>query len=147
MNRQFINLLQNNLIDTTLVDVYRVLDLCCFKFEGDKQSYSLHIQCTWRLTVNKIILLAIGDLYASESNNKIKFDYSRNLIPTKLKVISVNISEFGDIKITLLNSVNKEQWVLSTFSDSSVNEELWRFIEVDSNKNHLVCYPSKIQVE
>lgn len=124
-----------------------VLDLLCLSFVKDKHEYQLHIQCLTRLKKDKKIIASTNNLCYSQDDDE--SEVFSKAVSNHLKkytanqVCDVSISICGDMYFSFGNGVEMEIIV-----DSSVDDnEQWRFLEVDANKEHIVCYPNLLCCE
>ncbi|KZE64271.1 hypothetical protein AWM68_14370 [Fictibacillus phosphorivorans] len=114
--------------------------------------YALHIQCSWKITLNNKIVVASRDIYApsSEWNNlnddfdwdiqgTNKFDErikSINKFSGQLMVDRIEADDIGGIEVFLSGD-----YKLEVFPDSSgdtVDCEHWRFFNRKENSPHFV---------
>ena len=146
MDRKSVCAELDQLNEATLKDLYRFMDLACFTFQNKDQIYNLHIQSDWRLTLEDEIILAREDIYCEDQEDTSKFDRTVCSIPKDLAVKSWKMTPFGDLTLSFQSSTGAN-WMLHSFSDSSGHDEMWRLIHVDTEKAHLVCYPSGFAFE
>ena len=139
-------------------DIIEVID-----HRGNKkkvEEYALRIQCTWRLTGSKGIIVASQDRYCPKSGweeNENDFDWDvqgenrcdqlteKFLEDNKeypLIVKSVKADRFGGFVLTLENGVS-----LDAFPDESTNVEHWRFFRPYSESQHFVITSDGIEEE
>jgi len=111
--------------------------------------YALHVQCAWRLTELKKIIVGSADKYipsseiedydnfdwdiqgANRCDEQLKSMFAR--LTTELIVENVTADRFGGIKIFLSENV-----LLEIITDSSTDNEAWRFFRSGVDTEHLV---------
>ena len=112
--------------------------------------YSLHIQCSFRITLNNIILITDSDMYRPCSTMKedefncdiighTRYDefaekFSKQNAENWYRVVDVSMSKCGDVKIILTNGC-----IIEIFVNCSDDYEAWRFFE-NSDENESVHY-------
>jgi hypothetical protein len=145
-----------------LIDAGRACDLIWFVFGGmvkrederrgsfqEAAEYSLHVQCSWRLTDPERIITGSADKFIpnSESNYDDNFDWDvqgANRCDEQLKALFSGIEnrfivkdivadKFGGVKIYFTEDI-----VLEVFPDNSTEEEAWRFFRRGWDDPHLV---------
>lgn len=150
-----------DLIGLPLTHTTRAANMECLKFgtvyriekDGEKYNigeFALHLQCPWRLTNEKEIIVGSSDLYQrADESTKYEDDYdylkfNANLRDVKLdkfindksiKVISAKADKFGGLEICFDNNT-----ILTTFPDlaSKADNEIWRLIDFrNENSKHL----------
>ena len=127
------------LIGTELIDVGRAANMVWLHFTKDEESkYALHLQCPFRFETNEGILVTSGDMYfPATSFNEEYSDYAydvqeKNLFDEKA-VMLINgyyvqeliTGKHNDLHIEFSGEIS-----LNTFTNSSTNEEQWRFFQV-----------------
>jgi hypothetical protein len=114
--------------------------------------YALHIQCSWRITLDNKIVVASRDFYSPRSDwegNQDDFDWDiegenrfderiKNFLKVKgsLIVKQVEPDMIGGLKFIL-----SDDYILDVFPDSSEEDEQsehWRFFNRKDNSPHLV---------
>jgi hypothetical protein len=115
--------------------------------------YALHIQCSWRITLNNKIIVASRDFYSPNSkwddDNDDDFEWDKQgnnrfdeLIEIfmknneQLKVKQIDADNIGGVILTFSNGC-----VLEIFPDSSEDDdqsEHWRFFNRKENGPHFV---------
>jgi hypothetical protein len=139
-------------------DIIEVID-----HRGNKkkvEEYALHIQCAWRLTGSKGIIVASQDRYCPRTgwgDNEDDFDWDvqgenrcdqltekflEDNKKNRLTVQSVKADRFGGFVLTLENGVS-----LEGFPDGSTNIEHWRFFKPYSESQHFVITSDGIKEE
>ena len=124
---------------------------------------ALHIDCSFRLTCGVDILVSKGDMFqpASIVESEQDFDWDcfdwdvqgKNRFDEAVSryfcealgdfvVAKAAIGKWGDLKITFANG-----FVLETFTDSSGNEECWRFFEIGAETHVVVSGQGLVQDE
>lgn len=113
-----------------------------------KSEYALHIQSSWKFVdeKEKKILVASNDIYQprEENNWADNFNWEKkenNLFDEKigrlnlesLEVKNIEITSYSDLTISFSNFVR-----LLVFSDSSTNEEIWRFFKPGQDTTHYI---------
>jgi len=152
------------LINLPLTSTGRVVDLQWFVFgvtnpdesnnEHDQFNfeYAIHVQCAWRISDTKGIVVASRDRYYSancssyEDNQDFNWDVPgsnqcdqkiANFIESKstkpLIILSVEADVVGSLRINL-----SEGYVLDLFPDDSLGKEYWRFFKLNSDHTHFV---------
>ena len=118
----------------------------------ESAEYALHIQCSWRITLNNKIVVASRDFYStgSEWDGDIEdFDWDiqgnnrfderiKTFLKDKgrLKVEQIESDEVGGLKICLCGG-----YKLEAFPDSSEDDdqsEHWRFFNRKDNSPHFI---------
>ncbi len=118
----------------------------------ESAEYALHIQCSWRITLNNKIVLASRDFYSpsSEWDGDIEdFDWDiqgnnrfderiKSIIKDqgRLKVEKIESDEVGGLEVFL-----SDGYKLEAFPDSSEDDEQsehWRFFNRKDNSPHFV---------
>jgi len=139
-------------------DIIEVMDS-----RGNKkkvEEYALHIQCAWRLTGAKGIIVASQDRYYPRDGwegNEEDFDwdvqgenrcdqltkkYLEANEKNRLIVKSVKADRFGGFVLTLDNGDS-----LEAFPDDTTNLENWRFFKPYSGLSHFVVTSDGIEEE
>lgn len=114
--------------------------------------YALHIQCSWRITLNNKIVVASRDFYSPSSEwdgdiedfdwdmqDKNRFDERiKTFIKDKgrLQVKNIESDDIGGLKVFL-----SDGYKLEAFPDSSEDDdqgEHWRFFNRKDNSPHFV---------
>ena len=112
-----------NIVGYRFINIGRCLDLCWMIFESNAIEYSLHLQCAWRITVDRSVLLTNMDIIENYDDNSY-FDKSierfRKSLEEGVFVEEVSISKLYDVSISLSNS-----WTIEIFINDK--EECWRF--------------------
>ncbi|MCT8335836.1 hypothetical protein NUH30_19270 [Leptospira sp. 85282-16] len=146
------------LINEELIEFGRAADLVWFSFGKEiliknskgsrkKNKYSIHIQCPWRLSIKDKVKVASYDIYLPIDSNiqnfnweefgsnifdniSIKFlqNQKRNYLVKKIVA-----DKFGGLKI-----IFNKNLTLEIFTNSSQNEEFWRFIKFGNKSKHFV---------
>ena len=156
------------LIGQPLISANRALDLEMFDFgqkhqiltrqgkEKEVGEFTIHIQCTWRITRQTRILVASKDRwYPGDESKDIPDDFDWSLpgnrldkrisaffqnIREPLLVKSVRADKVGGFTLRFVNS-----FMLEVFPDNSSNDEYWRFFQLSRNTKHFVVAGSGIQ--
>jgi hypothetical protein len=117
--------------------------------------YALHVQCTWRLTLDERVVTARRDLYfpADGSNPTEDFDYEHtpNLQDRiigdlfrqrklELTVLSVEVAEAARLHIVL-----DERFALDVMPDDSSSDEHWRLFVPGDDQPHFVVAGAGIE--
>ncbi|WML52242.1 hypothetical protein RCG17_23105 [Neobacillus sp. PS3-12] len=119
----------------------------------ESAEYALHIQCSWRITLNNKIVVASRDFYSPSSEwdgdiEKFDWDIQGNnrfdeRIKTftkdkeRLKVKKIESDDVGGLKVFL-----SDGYKLEAFPDSSEDDEQsehWRFFNRKDNSPHFVA--------
>jgi hypothetical protein len=160
----------NVLIGKPLTNLGRASNLFWFNFgdfvfkknrlgiERKVGQFSLHVQCSWRISSNNKIIIAYRDVYTPSSqwneeeefnweivgNNR--FDEQAGEINKDSKssfiVKQISADNLGGVKIHFDN-----HHVLEVFPDGSNNEdELWRFITNIGDSYHMVVTGKSIEI-
>ena len=135
--------------------ITRVLDMLCLGFYSPTHApaYSLHVQTQWRFVHNHKILLGSRDIYIPFSDTVSEdwhysltgrskeessiFDVISKEIDELMQgsiVLSVSISEFGDLQVVFSNNV-----IFEIFIPSSKKDEEWRLVDVVRGE-HIIFY-------
>lgn len=127
-------------------------DLFTRKNRNNKETsiakYSINVQCPFKITDNKGVLLGSDDLFHPVDEEKIFVDlnindsccFDKKIIKlvdkfTNEYVENIEMNVFGDFIINLSNIS------IHVYNVNSVsNKESWRFFEVGATANHLVRY-------
>ncbi len=123
--------------------VFWFMDMCCICFldEHTGGEMQLHIQCLVRI-IKKGKVIASSDTVSYSHSEKENENFSRTLIEIlggKLAIISnIDIRQCGDMYIHLGDDIVIEVTVVS----SREEDEQWRFVKVNSEEEHIVCYPN-----
>lgn len=117
-------------------------------------TYSLHVQCPFRISDETTILVGSNDLFTPSNNNDIAVDLAvqnSSLFDLKICeldkylkghcVTSVTINKFGDLEVQLSNIR------ITMLSTTSTDDELWRFFETNAGKAHLVATGSGFEFD
>ncbi|NMP38584.1 MAG: hypothetical protein GX051_10790 [Clostridiales bacterium] len=110
-----------------------------------RASYTLHLQCPFRVSVSNKIITGSDDLFISpfDGNDFVDlnlqhtclFDYQvekfRKAHPSEY-VQKISLNTFGDVCIEMTTAV------ISIFVTNSSQDESWRFFQTVKKKNHLV---------
>ena len=114
--------------------------------------YSIHVHSSWRILKNNDICLGQSDLsrkfegFKSHENNDEVFDREEVFTEASkelneifragtIKVIRIEASSFGDLKIYMENG-----YCLELFVDSVGATESWRFFSMDDDSCHFVVF-------
>lgn len=154
------------LVGQPLTDVWRIVNLQCFGFgkqykvernRPDKKiinvsPYYIHVDCVWRITSPKRILVAHRDLYYPPGNEEDapedwqwetsnKCDELTKILVRDLKknqwiVDKIKADRYGGVQI-FFNNKN----TLEIFPSDSFDDEYWRFFERNNpaKKHFVVC--------
>jgi hypothetical protein len=165
-----INQITSKLVGLQLIGTTRASSMECLKFgnlymdatlENSKNivEFAVHLQCTWRITDKKEIIVGSSDLYENADLNadyNPDFDWSEinsNLRDIKLRALikdnnlivkSAKVDIYGGIDIEF-----NQDFTLATFPDLARNSEneFWRLINVkDINQSHLVSSTTGLEV-
>ena len=115
-----------------------------------KSTFSINIQCSWRMIGKppKSILFASSDIYEPNSSTKWTEDFNWdiqgiNLFDQKSNewlvannpvfVKGVDVRDLGDLFLLLSTGD-----ILEVFVDNSTTKEAWRFFERNSSQNHFI---------
>jgi hypothetical protein len=153
-------------IDSTFHTAGRNVDLCWFSFtlplDGNKKivSFNLHVQCSWRITIDNVIIVASkdkfyprGDPYqgidsfdwtvpfSSQVDEKLALLFDHNKYP-EWTVLSADIDNYGGVIIKF--SANRE---FSIYPDNSLGGEFWRLLPNDHDLEHFVITRRGIERE
>jgi len=122
--------------------------------------YSLHIQCSWRITQQNTILTASRDFYSPNSecfevdenfdwdivgNNRFdeRIKSFLHAVQNRLIVEKIDSDEIGGLKVFL-----SDNYVLEVFPDSSQDDEyseFWRFFTRKDDIPHFVVTANGIE--
>lgn len=131
------------LIGSKLSCSFWCMDMLCLSFIKDSNEYQFHIQCLCRLLKNDSIIASSGDGYYSSlktTNNTISdVIYNEICGNENVNIQDVILSKCGDICIIFSDNI-----VMEIIADASRDVEQWRFVKVDSDIDHLVCYPNEL---
>ena len=161
-----------DLIGLSLWDAGRVVDMTWFQF-GDQRTipgqgpestrmagtYALHVQCAWRISDPKGIVVASDDRYFAAGDNPFgiedAFDWIRpganrcderlaaffaNRVQTPPVVTSCYADDFGGLRLRLSNGVT-----LEVFPDNSLPNEHWRLFQPGNDTSHFVVTGNGIE--
>ncbi len=158
LNKDF-NITLNNLIGKRLQYICRSCDLIDFGFGAVLQrkasngkvhnynEYALHVQCAFRLSEGKNLLLGQDDLFTCMNGEYGCTDLAKKdtcLFDNKVKIINqllsenpeyiaqISINPLGDLSI-LLNTMR-----IDIFITGSNEFEMWRLFAVNTDKPHLI---------
>ena len=113
------------------------------------EEYALHIQCSWRITDSKSVVVGSQDRYIPSGDPDQEVDdfewdvkganrcdervaqllnNEKSLIVTEIEVGSV-----GSFRLTL-----NDEYVLEVFPNNSLDDEYWRLFESDAESEHFV---------
>ena len=158
-DKGYVELVIAELHDTYLATITRAADMGCFSFAYEENTdicMGVHFQCPFRLiSPEKTIVLAARDIYepcsAFKTNPDFNFfvgnwgdigntrfdEITDELLPrlsvNDFIVASIELTDFGDLKVAFANGYRIE-----TFVNSSGNDECWRYLPRDKNNHHLV---------
>lgn len=151
------------LINTRLSDIGRAhtlewmifIPMSTIEYEREDHSlieYCLNIQCTWRITDQRGIVIASDDLFFPAGDNPYndmdnfdwavqgnsRLDARTDIFTTKLSnnpliVLSIKADPFGGLKILLT-----EGYSIELFPSNSIGHEFWRFFVHHSTDDHFV---------
>lgn len=138
------------LIGKPLKKIGRCANLTWFIF-GIEENFSLHVQCSWRLIKNNI-LIASNDIYVPK-DLEYSDDFDWNSIGSTLfdsKVEELNAEENQIVKWIEINSLGDiqiifEDIIFQSFIYNSCEEEQWRFFR--KGDRHMVVRPNGIEWE
>ncbi len=166
-----INQILKDLIGLPLTRTTRAADMECLKFgtqirlnkEGDLLNYGefgLHLQCPWRFTNEKGIIVGSADLFEQVDENA---EYTENfdwdikggnlrdvklwdLIAEKAHIVkSVNADKYGGLQIDFESNIVLT--VFSTISSKSYNE-YWRLMDnKDESKSHYISTSNGFELD
>lgn len=156
------------LVGLPLEDLGRAGDLVWFSFGkprmvktfvgGEKKvaDFSLHVQCSWRITIHNQIVVESDDVYRPNSryrDSKSEFLWDvpgANCLDEKIAIVpdlkkdnvveSVLSNHEGGLKITL-----NKGYVLDITPDDTSENEMWRFFAPFSDQPHFVVTGSGIE--
>ena len=136
------------LLGGELCEIGRVTDLVWWEFEKDGILYSLHTQCSFRVTHEGVSVLTRRSIYNiidEKKDSKSNSLFDKNVITVNcllpLKVLRVECSNMNDLLIVLSNQV-----CIEIFADSDVEDEQWRFFMiVDEDFPALVAYSNRVE--
>ena len=138
------------LINTKINQIGRASDMLWIIFNNlnNDQSYSLHVQCPWRIYDDSLknVLIASYDIYLPRSlindNNFLWDEKGNNLFDEKIDILmshkknltveNVEISAVNDLTIFLSNNITIE-----LFNNTSSDEECWRFIDKEEDIHYV----------
>ena len=130
-----------NIVGYRLINIGRCLDLCWIIFENSAIEYSLHLQCSWRISSDGAVLLTKMDIIENYEDNPY-FDENIEDLRQKLKegvlVEDVSVSDLNDVTIRFSNS-----WKLEIFIND--REECWRFFGNGKDRAHQVVYANNLE--
>lgn len=146
----------NNILGEEIYNIGRCSSMCWIIFGSEEkwnneESYSLHIQCPWRIRKKNEMLISYVDFYVfsqeEAQENEEWDDRKRNVFDEKIekfpkkgvRVEKVVVTEMYDLIIYLSDSL-----VIECFVDDS-NYECWRLFRKDA-KEHLVVNGKGIEV-
>lgn len=134
------------------IKIGRVADMIWIAMKGlDGKDYALHLQTFFRFCNDKEVLITDTDKYQPISENE-NFDwddfdwdvqgnnlfdkwcneFNKDLLDNII-IESVEINDFGDLKICFSNSV-----ILTVFIDTTSDDECWRLFVWHGEEKHLV---------
>lgn len=143
----------NQIEDGNLVSIGRAASMGWFLFVKDNEEYALHVQTSFRVTLDEKILYAGADMFQPSEritvNGEIDLEtfewdiQGNNLYDEKVKLFMekyaqnlrvnhISINPLGDLSIQLSQKLQ-----IDVFVDSST-EECWRFLKRHSSEQHLV---------
>ncbi|MCM1120816.1 MAG: hypothetical protein NC543_15830 [bacterium] len=129
----------NRIVGARNIKIGRVVDLIWIAMQGiDGRDYALHLQTFFRFCKDEKVLITDTDKYSpiSSTNDSEDFhwdvigsnlldrwcdEFNRNLSPN-ICVESVEINNYGDLKICFSHSIT-----LTVFIDTTSDDECWRF--------------------
>ncbi|KGO93390.1 hypothetical protein [Flavobacterium subsaxonicum] len=123
---------------------------------GDDDKYALHIQCAWRITDEKKILIGWSDVYNSATSTEYEPDFvwdkidgnkrdvnlKKLIADNDLVINDAKVDTYGGFKISFTNKMNFE-----AFADESYDSycEFWRLVDNDpENSCHYVSTPEEM---
>lgn len=137
----------------------RTLDLMCFQFGARKRiagafdkvrdvgEYALHVQCTWKIVRQNVVLTASSDLYLpARLKDRDGFDWREGTTRLDIRmkrwfargrefeVVGVALETWGDLRLDLKGATS-----IYVFVDGSSGDEMWRYFAPYSNRQHLVA--------
>jgi len=164
-----------NMIGQTVNSIGRVADMCWLNM-GDlvetetimgkrtAGEFALHLQCPWRITLGKNIIICSSDIYlptSDQDSDAWDFDWSNfqwdiqgnNLFDEKaaqmfpnnshISICHVNMNQYGDLTLLFTNKMR-----LECFVNDSTHTESWRFFKLgDSNEKHLVWMGTGMELQ
>lgn len=139
------------LVGKSLKKIGRCANLAWFIF-GAEESFSIHVQCPWRLISNNNVLIASNDIYVPKDLTYSE-DFNWDSIGATLfdkKAEKFNAEEKRVVKLVDINALGDilmlfDNIKLETFVDNSSREEQWRFFQ--KGGKHMVVRPSSIEWE
>lgn len=149
----------DKIIGAEKIRIGRAADLIWIAMKGvDGKDYAIHMQTFFRFCNNEEVLITDMDKYQpiSPMTDKEDFDwdvkgsnlldkwcdeFNRNLSDSII-IDSIEINDFGDLKICFSNSIT-----LTVFVDTTSNDECWRFFVWREKERHLVITGRGIQCQ
>ncbi len=169
-SKEEIEAVLSQLVGQPLVDMTRAADTGIFGFGEKKrgrsplgrermvESYSLHVQCPWRIVASDGIVVGSRDIYfpageGSQLPDDFEWDVAGanrcderterflDSLKTPLIVESIGVDRLGGVVIQF-----QEEMRLEIVPDCSLSSELWRFFEPGRGKEHFIVggTPSRI---
>lgn len=141
------------------IKIGRSADLIWIAMKGvDGKDYALHMQTFFRFCNDEDVLITDMDKYQpiSQMTDNEDFDwdvkgsnlldkwcdeFNKNLSDSII-INSIDINNFGDLKIYFSNSIT-----LTVFVDTTSNDECWRFFVWHGKERHLVITGRGIQCQ
>ncbi len=147
----------NKIVGVKSIKIGRVANLVWIAMKGtDGKDYALHLQTFFRICNDERILITDMDKYQQISpageNEDANWDIQgnnlfdkwcnefNNQLSNNVVIKSVEINDFGDLRIIFSNSL-----VLSVFVDTTSDDECWRFFVWHGKERHLVVTGKGIQ--
>lgn len=141
------------------IRIGRAADLIWIAMKGiDGEDYALHMQTFFRFCNNEEVLITDMDKYQPISpmteNEDFNWDVQGNnlldkwcdefnkYLSDKIIINSIEINNFGDLKICFSNSIT-----LTVFVDTTSDDECWRFFVWRGTERHLVITGRGIQCQ
>jgi hypothetical protein len=149
----------NILTGSNLVSVGRASSLAWFLFVKDDDEFALHLQTGFRVIIDDDIYFTGADIFQPSDalENSDDFDYQefywdeqgnnrydekvssfKDRYALRLQVTDTAVNQFGDLSITLTESVRLEVYITQS------KEECWRFFKRHTD-DHLVMTGSGLE--
>lgn len=115
-----------------------------------KGKYTLHIQCTWRITTDDEIIVASGDIFQPrtglsyedfewDTKGENRFDEKIPALKKEFQLTGIinyiSADKYGGLRICFDSGI-----CLEVFPDDSLENEFWRFIKFEDVNKHFVVF-------
>ena len=141
-----IRLVLSVLLESTLISITHAADLISLVFNKDDNEYAFHSQTLTRFIEANSILFTRTDYfnredYNDENYDKTDLDLKLSLYRSSfenLKIISINVTDIGDISFVLENKLRIEAVIDSSIDSYGYGNEHWRFFDMKEENQHFV---------